>query len=159
VTISKNGYVALPGLGKRFERDPDRPVLVKASGEDTDGACAVIEETVGPGGGGPLHVHRDSDELIYVLEGEFRFRIGERLTNGTAGTLAFVPKGAPHNWQNIGPRPGRMLFVLQPAGFEKCLEAISRIPVAQRDLATLKLVYQRHGADMLGPRFPPIEQS
>ncbi len=38
-------------------------------------------------------MHRDSDELIYVLEGEFRFRIGEQLTRGTAGALAFVPKG------------------------------------------------------------------
>ncbi len=154
-----DGYFVLPGVGKKFERDPDRPVLVKASGEDTDGAFAVLEETVGPGGGGPLHVHRDSDELIYVLEGEFRFRIGERLTSGTAGSLAFVPKGVAHNWQNLARRPGRMLFILQPAGFEKCLEEVSRIPVAQRDLATLKLAYQRHGADVLGPRLPPIEQS
>ena len=75
------GYCALPGMGKKFERDPDRPGLVRASGEDTAGAFAVVEETVGPGGGGPLHVHRDADELIYVLEGEFRFRLGDRLIN------------------------------------------------------------------------------
>ena len=152
MTTGRDGYVVLPGEGKRFERDPDRPVLVKASAEDTDGAFAVLEETVGPGGGGPLHVHHHSNELIYVLEGEFRFRLGERLTSGTAGTLAFIPKGVAHNWQNIGHRPGRMLFVLEPAGFEKCLEAVSRIAVPQRDLATLKLVYQKHDADVLGPR-------
>jgi hypothetical protein len=77
VTTGRDGYFVLPGVGKKFERDPDRPVLVKASGEDTEGAFAVLEETIGPGGGGPLHVYRDSDELIYVLEGEFRFRIGD----------------------------------------------------------------------------------
>jgi quercetin dioxygenase-like cupin family protein len=159
VTTGGDGYFVQPGVGKKFERDPDRPVLVKASGEDTGGAFAVLEETVGPGGGGPLHVHRDSDELIYVLEGEFRFRIGEQLTRGTAGTLAFVPKGVAHNWQNIARRPGRMLFILQPAGFEKCLEEISGIPVSQRDLPTLRLAYQRYGADVLGPRLPPIDQS
>lgn len=158
MSTHRDGYIAMPGAGKKFERDPDRPVLVKASGEDTDGVRAVLEETIGPGGGGPLHVHHHSDELIYVLEGEFRFRLGERLSRGTAGTLVFVPKGVPHHWQNIGHRPGRMLFVLQPAGFEKCLEDVSRIPVAQRDLATLKLAYQKHGADVLGPRLPPAER-
>lgn len=156
MSTDRDGYVVLPGAGKTFERDPDRPVLVKASGEDTGGACAVLEETIGPGGGGPLHVHHQSDELIYVLEGEFRFRLGARLSRGAAGTLVFVPKGVPHHWQNIGPGQGRMLFVLQPAGFEKCLEDISRIPVAQRDLATLKLAYQKHDADVLGPRLPPL---
>lgn len=151
------GYCALPGVGKKFERDPDRPGLVRASGEDTAGAFAVIEETVGPGGGGPLHVHHDADELIYVLEGEFRFRLGDRLISGAAGTLTFIPKGLAHNWQNIRPSHGRIFVVLAPAGFEKCLEEISGMPLSQRDLATLKRVYQKHGADVLGPRLPPIE--
>lgn len=117
----------------------------------------MVEETVGPGGGGPLHVHHDADELIYVVEGAFRFRLGERLTSGGAGTLAFVPKGLPHNWQNIGPGHGRIFVVLAPAGFERCLEEISGMPLSQRDLATLKRVYQKYGADVLGPRLPPVE--
>ena len=37
MTIGRDGYFVLPGVGKKFERDPDRPVLVKASGEDTGG--------------------------------------------------------------------------------------------------------------------------
>ncbi len=50
MTTGGDGYFPQPGVGKKFERDPDRPVLVKASGEDTGGAFAVLEETVGPGG-------------------------------------------------------------------------------------------------------------
>lgn len=66
-----------------------------------------------------------------------------------AGTLTFVRKGLAHNWQNIGRTHGRIVIVLAPAGFEKRLEEISEMPLSQRDLATLKRVYQKHGADVL----------
>lgn len=48
-----------------------------------------------------FHIHEDSDELFYVIEGEFRLEIkadGElnRLITVRAGELIIVPKGVSH---------------------------------------------------------------
>jgi mannose-6-phosphate isomerase-like protein (cupin superfamily) len=41
---------------------------VKAAGEDTGGAFALVEALVPPGGGPPPHIHHREDEAFYVLE-------------------------------------------------------------------------------------------
>ena len=57
--------------------EPGRPAAFKLMCEETGGNIAVFEEVVPPGGGTPLHIHRTSDEVIYVVSGEFAFRLGE----------------------------------------------------------------------------------
>lgn len=43
-----------------------------------------------------LHVHEDSDEMFYVIEGSFQLETGAGLTPVGAGELVIVPKGTPH---------------------------------------------------------------
>ena len=47
----------------------------KVSGKDTNGAMCVLEVN---NMGGPRHRHRDQDEWIYVLGGEFVAEVGGR---------------------------------------------------------------------------------
>jgi len=68
-------------------------ITFKATGEQTGGSIGFIEATTPPGAGPPRHVHYSCDELFYVLEGQFLFRVGEREVNGPPGTFVFNSSG------------------------------------------------------------------
>ena len=57
----------------------------------------------------------DDDEVWYVLEGDYRFKIGESMFSLSKGGLAFGPRGMPHAFQNVGDAPGRLLVITTPA--------------------------------------------
>jgi len=71
-------------------------------GGDTGGSIMLFEETAPAGTETTFHLHRDSDEVAYVLSGELTFRIGDEVTVGGPGTCAFLPRGVPHAWKNTG---------------------------------------------------------
>ncbi|MEE9249342.1 MAG: integrase core domain-containing protein, partial [Dehalococcoidia bacterium] len=65
----------------------------------------VFEE--GRGQGPPAHIHKNEDELSYILEGEFNLRLGERTQKVGAGTFIFIPRGTVHALADVGSKPGR----------------------------------------------------
>ena len=102
-------------------------LFVRLRGEQTDGAYCLIEEITPPGGGPPPHVHRREDEGFYVVEGEFEFLVGDRrLRVGTGGSV-WGPRGVPHGFTNVGDRPGRLLVVISPSGFERFFEQVDAL--------------------------------
>ncbi len=96
-------------------------ITCKVAGEDSDGTYSIIEEVSPPGGGPPPHVHHETDEILYVLEGEYEIKLGrcggERMI-AKPGTLATLPKGLPHAVRNIGDLPGRVLVIMRPGKLE-----------------------------------------
>ena len=86
-------------------------LMVKASRDEGFGSL-FIELTSPPGAGPPPHTD-PSEELFYVLEGEFEFvSLGpEGLTSRPlqVGDSVCVPRGAPHSYRNVGTQPGRLL--------------------------------------------------
>ena len=61
-------------------------ILVRVPSEASGGAFSLFEE-VPPLADTPLHVHRNEDELFYVLEGEHVFRVGDdEYTVGPGGS-------------------------------------------------------------------------
>ena len=98
------------GEGRALEVGGDL-VLFKARRGEGYGSL-FLELTVPPGGGPPPHTD-PSEELFYVLEGEFEF-----VSAGAKGLAArplqvgesvCVPQGAPHAYRNVGTQPGRLL--------------------------------------------------
>ena len=65
-----------------------------------------------------MHLHRNEDEILHVLEGDFRFWCGDWVRNAGAGATVVLPRGVPHAFRNVGAAPGRMLEVAAPGGFE-----------------------------------------
>jgi quercetin dioxygenase-like cupin family protein len=57
-----------------------------------------------------FHLHRDRDEVAWVLSGAIVFKIGDDVTVGGPGTCAFFPRNVPHAWKNTGSETGRVLF-------------------------------------------------
>jgi quercetin dioxygenase-like cupin family protein len=91
----------------------------------------LFEETAPAGTETTFHLHRDSDEVAYVLAGEITFKIGDEVTVGGPGTCAFLPRGVPHAWKNPGAETGRVLFLYTLAGpggfFEEQLGLAGRV--------------------------------
>jgi quercetin dioxygenase-like cupin family protein len=94
---------------------------VKASGEDTGEAFALIEVLVPPQSGPPPHVHRREDEAFYVLEGEFEVHIDDQRLTAGPGSWVTLARGSLHHFRNIGSTPARMLILATPAGLDSVL--------------------------------------
>lgn len=90
----------------------------KLGADDTNGIFSLAELSAQPRNGPPPHLHRHEDEFFYVLNGEFAFTLGDRTITRSKGFAISLPKGVIHAYNNIGPRPGKMLVLTTPAGFD-----------------------------------------
>lgn len=68
------------------------------------------------------HVHKDAEEVIYILSGKGISGLGETEEEMTQGDTMFVPRGAVHWFYNPFDEPVEMLFVytrpsLKSAGY------------------------------------------
>jgi len=91
-----------PGEGRASDNPLGVELVFKVRGEQTDGTLTAFENLVASGEGPPLHTHANEDEAIYILDGEVRFKLGDEIQTGAAGSYVFIPRGTPHAWQNVG---------------------------------------------------------
>lgn len=112
---------------------------------------AVFEEVVPSGAQTPLHVHRDSDEVIHVLSGELSIRIDDQLTTAGTGSWAFIPRGTQHGWKNSGTMPATAAYMFAPGRGAAFFEALAQLgqPMARIDPATLGALSARHGYELV----------
>ena len=150
MTASK-GIVVPAGGGRRYEQPdaPGRTFDLKLVGDETHDSIMMFEETTPAGTASWHHLHYDSDEVAWVLEGEFTFKIGEEITKGGPGTCAFFPRNVPHAWKNTGTTSGRVLFLYTPAGAGRYIEdTFERPNLSDAEKAALR---ERHRWELLGP--------
>ena len=88
-------------------------ILVRVRRRPSGGAFSLFEE-LPPLADTPLHVHRDEDELFYVLEGEHVFRVGDDEHTLGPGGCVFAPRGVPHSQRRVVPGEGRELVLTTP---------------------------------------------
>jgi quercetin dioxygenase-like cupin family protein len=112
----------------------------------------MFESTAPSGSGSTLHLHRDSDEVAYVLEGEITCLIGDAGTVCGAGGSIFMPRGVRHAWKSTGAEDGRVLFLYTPAKAGGLIEEQQNTgrgfsSMSKRELADL---LERHGWELFG---------
>jgi quercetin dioxygenase-like cupin family protein len=90
----------------------------KATSAETGGAFLLFEDRMDQGKLTPLHTHPDSDETMYVLEGEILFHMDGQEYRVGAGGLATAPRGTPHAFMVLSEVAG--LLCLHTPG---CCEA------------------------------------
>lgn len=151
--MSGRGIVLQPGEGPVSSFTRGRSIVLKLLGGATDDSIMLFEETIPAGTKSTFHLHRDSDEVAYVLNGEVTFKIGDEITVGGPGTCAFMPRGVPHAWKSTGAETGRVLFLYTPARAGGLIEEQQRTgrkfaSMNERELAE---VLPRHGWELLGP--------
>ena len=140
-----------PGGGSPFQLPTRGRGTVKLDTSDTAGTLSALELVMEPGEGPGLHVHSREHELWYVLEGEFRFLLGDALVYQPTGGLAFGPRSMPHTFQNIGAGTGRLLVITGPSGVEDFFLEYDRRAAGPHDRAALEAAAQAGGIGFLGP--------
>ena len=127
----------------------------KISSKDTNGDLYTFESTRVKNGGPSLHVHPDQDEWWYILEGEFKIKIGDDLFEAKAGDSVFGPRGVPHTFTKVGENVARMIISFQPAGkMEAFFNAISEGALKGKSEKEQDDFRELHGFKRVGP---PIE--
>jgi uncharacterized cupin superfamily protein len=114
-----------PGAGELI-RVANSSVVLKGTGENTDGHLFLAEVTLGPGFPSPRpHVPRTLHDLVYVLEGTLTVRHEEGETAASPGTFACFPPSAVHTFSNAdGSEPVRFLNFHFPAGWENLMREL-----------------------------------
>jgi mannose-6-phosphate isomerase-like protein (cupin superfamily) len=106
-------------------------------GEDTGGLYSFYEVSVPSGEGSLFHIHEDTNEAFYVIEGEFEITIDRDVHKVPAGALVYGPRGVGHSFVNTWHKPSKMLCTTTPGGIEKFFEELSQLmgeePPAQWD--------------------------
>ena len=106
-----------PGEGERLEGRST--TIVKAGGDATEGQLAVYETVLPPRAAGPpLHHHRRTAEVFYVLDGIFDFTLGGSSVVVEPHACVYVPPGVTHTFANDGDAEARCLTIGGPAGVE-----------------------------------------
>jgi hypothetical protein len=142
--------VVSPGDGRLIDLG-DFEMRVKADADGTGGVVSVLEATEPPGFGPPDHVHDDSAEAFYVLDGEYVMRLDGDEVRCPAGSFVFIPVGVPHGFR-VGDVPSRKLNFYFPAAmigyFDALAAALARADVTEGELAAIA---QAHRMQIIGP--------
>jgi quercetin dioxygenase-like cupin family protein len=132
----------------------------KVRAAETDGAFLLFEDRMDRGKMTPLHTHPDSDETMYVLDGEILMHLDGEEHPVTAGGVAVAPRGLPHAFMVVSE--SATLLCLHTPG---CCEAFywdASEPLAADavtpglvDFDRIRMSAQRNGGiQLLGP--PPF---
>ncbi len=99
-------YVTLDGSDIRELMHPDRHGVRNQS---------LALATVPPGAATRLHLHRASEEVYHLLEGQAWMTLGEDRFAVHAGDTVLIPPGTPHRLENSGTLALRVLCCCSPA--------------------------------------------
>ncbi|MCE0486938.1 cupin domain-containing protein [Ornithinimicrobium sediminis] len=139
---------------------------VKVEPGDSASGLGAVEFLAPRGFGPPLHVHREEDELFYVIDGSVRFQLDGKVVNGEAGAVLALPCRVAHTFQ-VESTTARFLTVV--AGRRSAPSFIELVGHLGLEMAEARLpepveihpgqvadACSRHGIDVLGP--PPARQ-
>lgn len=134
-------------------------MVIKATGEQTEGRFALLDQLVPGHYAVPLHVHHHEDEAWYLLDGEATFFCGDEQFTAGPGSWVFLPRGMPHTFK-VGPQGARLLTFTAPSSFADFVVAAGaparerRVPPpAPLDPERLTAIAADHGIEIIGP--PP----
>src|SRR4029450_10751248 len=72
-------FAVLPGEGTPLPIPFGGSVTIKAQTMNTNGSLTVLEFVHPPKAGPALHLHFREDEVWYILEGDYRFQVGDAM--------------------------------------------------------------------------------
>jgi quercetin dioxygenase-like cupin family protein len=98
-------------------------IIFLTTSKQSNGEKTVMDVTIGPKGGNPLHYHRRFSESFHVLEGELNVQVGKEKFRLGPGDRKTAPINTNHRFYNTSGKPVRFIVELKPAseGFENVL--------------------------------------
>ncbi len=132
------------------------------TGKQTDGAFAVIDMLIPPGGGPGPHAHAGFQESFYVIDGEIEVKSEVSTYIAKTGAFVSIPKGGiVHCFKNKTNQVAHLLCTVVPSGLEEFFIEIGQpvtvgafLPPPPMDEETMKKILQL--AEKYGQKlFPP----
>jgi len=93
--------------------------------DQTYGAYSIIEQLMPASSGPPPHIHAQSDEVFYILEGTVHLQLSGTVSTAGAGQLIRVPRGVPHAFA-VQSEHVRMLVFFMPATMDELITMTTR---------------------------------
>lgn len=117
----------------------------------TGKAWSLLEAVLPMDAGPPPHEH-PWDEAYYVVEGEIRFTLGEKVQMVKAGDFIYAPAGTVHGFRGASSRPARLLVFDQPGHAEQFFRDVDReVKNIPADLRKVPAIGERHRVRFLPP--------
>jgi mannose-6-phosphate isomerase-like protein (cupin superfamily) len=158
MAVSAEQVIVEPDGGQTVSFFGNRATF-KVRGDQTSGAFSITEVVFAPTRTlTPPHVHEQTDEVSFILEGVLGVMVAEEEFEAGPGSLVIRPKGVPHALWNPTDRPVRVLDVATPAGSEGWFEELAGL-VTVTPPPSLEQVFQaarRYGATFLPELAPPL---
>lgn len=116
------------------------------------GSIVLTEGELDPGKPGerllvaPWHIHRNDEEIFYVLSGRVGFNVDDEEFIAAAGDAVLVPPGAIHNWWNADPEPARYLIAMST----RMDDLINAIHAHHRDEEEMKALFEEYDTTYIG---------
>jgi quercetin dioxygenase-like cupin family protein len=141
-------------MGNRF--------TLKLRSAETAGALSMQEVVAPAGSAPPLHTHHREAEVFVLFEGSMIYRAGEQTFELGPGSSIYLPRGVPHAFRVLGPKPARFLALTFPGGLEGLYEEIGRPapgpglpnPPTPEEIAAWLQVSPKYGLEVSGPPLP-----
>jgi quercetin dioxygenase-like cupin family protein len=156
VTTENKGYLHQPKASElRWLGDTFAYFL--ATGDQTGGAFALVDEQAKRGETVPLHRHREDMESFYVLDGEIMLYIGDQPgERAGAGSFAHVPGGTVHGFRVESETARYLLFTTPRHGdFYRAITVASgpggAQPLESVDGSQIKKACAEYGIEYVGP--------
>ena len=147
---SNGAFVLQPGEGRSIDLG-NFAMVVKATEPDTAGAFTLLEAAEPPGFGPPMHIHHDTAETFYVLDGEYLIFVEDREFVCPAGAFIYIPAGLRHGFR-VGSAPSRKLNLYTPAAMIGYFDALSAaIQAGEPDATRLDEIALEYGMKVVGP--------
>ena len=135
----------------------DTSTYFLATGEQTAGAFALVDERATRGESVPLHRHPDDMESFYVVEGEVTLFIGDEpgIRVG-AGSFAHLPGGTVHGFR-VESETARYLLLTTPrhGEFYRAITLPSQPrgspPLESVDGSQIKQASKEYGIEFVAP--------
>jgi len=131
---------------------------ILVDGECSGGSCWMGVFRQDPGFVTPLHLHPNTDEYLFVIDGVLSVYITGKWYDLEGGSVAVVPHGAPHAQCNAGKQSTRLFGFGNPAGFEHFFaaqhELLGRLsPSAPQYFSEMAKLLRGYDTEVIAP--PP----
>jgi len=156
MTVQQAGYHLGVDEGEAYDFLSTLSIM-KARGDATGGALAVVEMRLPAGFSPPPHVHANEDEAFYLLSGQVDAQVGDQRVHAEQGGFLWLPRGVQHGFVVVGDGPCTILTLTTPAGFDSFVAEVGtrtttvELPEPrQPDVPRLVEIAGRYGIE-----FPP----
>lgn len=103
-------------------------IITKLSKHQTSGNLGCDEATLKPGFlGAPPHMHKNFDEICYVLEGSVTIMVEDKTYQVNAGDWHLRPRNKMHTFWNSSESTARFIDIYIPGGHEEYMADLAKL--------------------------------